>query len=58
MNFNGFTSAQDSDSKICILIIGMGGKEYQCVCVDGCVGDWSCHQLAVEMTVDYWADAT
>lgn len=25
---------------------------------DGCVGDWSCHQLAVEMTVDYWAAAT
>lgn len=29
-----------------------------CVCIDGCVGDWSCHQLAVEMTVDYWAAAT
>ncbi len=29
-----------------------------CVCTDGCVGDWSCHQLAVEMTVDNWAAAT
>ena len=29
-----------------------------CECSDGCLGDWSCHQLAVEMTVDYWAAAT
>ena len=29
-----------------------------CVRTDGYVGDWSCHQSAVEMTVDYWAAAT
>lgn len=60
MNFNAFTSACDSDSKICMLIIRMGGRGYLCVyvCTDGRVGDWSCHQLAVEMTVGYWAAAT
>lgn len=60
MHFNGFTSAWDSDRKICMLIIGTGVKQYvcECVCADGCVGDWSCHQLAVKMTVNYWAAAT
>lgn len=25
---------------------------------EGCVGDWTCHHVAVEMTVDFWAAAT
>lgn len=70
MNFNAFTSSSHSDSRICMLItVTEEGKNivqcvyvYLCVRVcaniDGGVGDWSCHQLAVEMTVDYWAAAT